>query len=153
MNPQVYAAKQHLYKYRQALLQAIREVTGRPLEAPSLFEPTRSYADSWHEVGTLALLVWQMSALDSDRFDANPRWEATANETIRFLSEHCAGCGKQLTRPTIQICQACLTGLDAPTRHALQASEVTRQIQAYLVEHMGTVLADADADDANLDDA
>ncbi|QUV85083.1 hypothetical protein [Chloracidobacterium aggregatum] len=134
MNPPVYAAKQHLHKYRQALLRTLYEVTARDIAAPSIFEPAASYTDSWHEVGELALLVWQLSALASDRFDAHPQWEAVANETMRFLAEHCAGCGKRLAAPVVRFCPDCLTALDAPLRHALQDSEVARQIAAYLAD-------------------
>ncbi|QUW00672.1 hypothetical protein J8C02_04030 [Chloracidobacterium sp. MS 40/45] len=134
MNLPVYAAKQHLYKYRQALLRTLHEVTARNIAAPSIFEPAVSYTDSWHEVGELALLVWQLSALDSDRFDAHPQWEAVANETLRFLAEHCAGCGKRLAAPVVRFCPDCLTTLAAPLRHALQDSEVARQIAAYLAD-------------------
>ncbi len=134
MNPPVYAAKQHLYKYRQALLRTLHEVTARDIALPSIFEPAISYTDSWHEVGELALLVWQLSALASDRFDAHPQWEAVANETLRFLAEHCAGCGKRLAAPVVRFCPDCLTTLAAPLRHALQDSEVARQIAAYLAD-------------------
>jgi len=138
VNPQVYVAKQHLYKYRQALLRTLREVTARDITLPSIFEPAMSYTDSWHEVGELSLLVWQLSALASDRFDAHPQWEAVANETMRFLAEHCAGCGKRLDVLAVRFCPDCLTTLDAPLRYALQDSEVARQIAAYLADQNPT---------------
>lgn len=134
MNPTVYAAKQHLYKYQQALLRTLREVTARDITVPSIFEPTVSYTASWQEVGELALLVWQLSALASDRFDAHPQWEAVANETIRFLSEHCAGCGQPLAVTAVRFCPDCLTTLTAPCRYAVQDSVVAHQIAAYLAD-------------------
>ncbi len=153
MKPETFAAKRHLDKYRQALLRAISEAAARPLQAPSLFDPAKRYLDSWEEVGSLALFIWQMSALDSDRFDAHPQWEATANETIRFLSEHCAGCGRRLASPTARLCPTCSTTLDAPAQRALRAGEVARQIDAYLGELSDSLGEPSDSAEADPDDA
>ncbi|MGQ9896277.1 MAG: hypothetical protein ACUVR8_01760 [Acidobacteriota bacterium] len=138
MKPQVYVAKQHLYKYQQALLRTLREVTARDIMVASIFEPTLSYSDSWQEVGQLALLVWQLSALAGDRFDAHPQWEAAANETLRFLAEHCAGCGMPLTALAVRFCPECLTTFDATRRYMLQDSDVAKQIAAYLADREAT---------------
>lgn len=144
----LYAAKQHLHKYRQALLRVIGDVTRRPTPVASVFEPTKSYTEAWEEVGGLALTVWALSALEDARFDAHPQWEAAANETIRFLAEHCAGCGDRLPAVTRRLCHACLTTLDAPTRHALYAGEVVRQIEAYVAEQAEDAATDAETDQA-----
>ncbi|MCS7080592.1 MAG: hypothetical protein NZ585_11185 [Chloracidobacterium sp.] len=147
MNPKLDAAKQHLHKYRQALLRIIGDITNRPIQAPSIFALTVSYTATWEEVGALALMVWELSALEHARFDAHPQWEAAANETIRFLSEHCAGCGCRLIASTGRLCHACLTTLDAPTRYALHASEVVRQIEAYLAELNASAVTENETDD------
>lgn len=146
MDTQHYAAKQHLHKYRQALLRILSDVTDRPLRARSIFDPTVSYTVGWEEVGVLALTVWELSALEPARFDAHPQWEAAANETIRFLSEHCAGCGRRLTALTGRLCPTCLVTLDAPMRHRLYTSIVVRQIEAYIAD-----LTDSSADDTGMD--
>lgn len=142
----LYAAKQHLHKYRQALLRVIGEVTHRPTPVASIFEPTVSYTEAWEEVGALALTVWELSALEDARFDAHPQWEAAANETIRFLAEHCAGCGDRLSITTRRFCRTCLMTLDAPTRHALYAGEVVRQIETYVAEQGEDQATDAETD-------
>ncbi|GEM_PF-2037631 len=133
----ISAAKQHLHKYQQALLQTLREVTARDLTTPSVCEPTLNYTAAWYHVGFLALLVWQSRALAEERFEAHPQWEAVATEAIRFLAKHCAGCGKPLTTQMVRFCGECLTTLDPSTRYVLQDSEVALQIAAYLAEQEG----------------
>jgi hypothetical protein len=138
VDPKLYQAKQHLFKYQQALLGMLGEITGKSVEARSVFEPAVSYTDGWESVGTLALSIWGLAAFQSERFDRHPQWESAANETIRFLSVHCANCGAK--HPGGQrrfLCSDCAGILDSTARRRITETAVAEQVAAYFEELHG----------------
>lgn len=138
METKLYQAKQHLYKYQQALLGMLGEITGKPVETPSVFEPAVSYTESWESVGTLALSIWGLAAFQSERFDTHPQWESAANETIRFLSVHCANCGAKHTGGQRRfLCSDCTGVLDVTARRRITETAVADQVAAYFEELNG----------------
>ncbi len=138
MEQKLYQAKQHLYKYQQALIATLTDITGRPVEAMSVFEPGVAYPEGWQSVGTLALSIWGLAAFQADRFDRHPQWEVTANETIRFLSAHCANCGvKHPHKQKRFLCADCNGALDSSARRRITETDVALQVAAYFEDLHG----------------
>jgi hypothetical protein len=144
VDPKLYAAKQHLYKYQQALERILQEITGKPADSVSVFEPGVSYVAGWHAVGMLAISVWGLEAFHATEFERHPQWESAATETFRFLSEHCATCGAKMPELRARIvCEPCRERLDAAELNRILTGTVARQTLAYVADVRGDLEAES----------